>query len=145
MEENNKGKNPSVTLKFQNNGKKVLVQWSFFTAIKQKEDGRFLCFIPGFGIHFSAPNQDSIDQKSVAITHVFIDHFLSNRKTGIAKLALELHNRGFRTKNDLLTMQRLLNKNFKNADFQSSVTEIPESFRDASFAEHNSKIEAALA
>lgn len=97
---------------------KINISWGYVTLFKREDSGMVSCYIPSFDIYFSAKDDSAIKNKSSALTHMFFDYFLSDRKTGLKALAIQLHKLGFVEKMHIL--KDLINKKRVSAKFNHS-------------------------
>ncbi len=122
---------------------KMRIDWQFWVRYMAIEETNTLaCYIEGFDIHFYAIDKPSMDKKAVALTDMFFDYFLDDDKKGIKPLVLELHKKGFKTKNDTLDMKRILKDNkIGDTKFNLQPRNIPEAFIAAqSSKQENNKL-----
>ncbi len=81
----------------------------------RNEDGMVSCYMPGFDMYFSAPDNASV----VAISDSMIQHFFNYwiEIEGWKRFVLQIHKLGFRSKMHNSEMQNLLNNRPSKAKF----------------------------
>lgn len=121
--------------------KKIRITYSFTTLTKKEENG-LLCYIPGFDIHFFAPNDEERKKIGAAMTKSFFDFWIKDQ--GQKSLLLHLNKCGFRTENHNFAMQKLLNNSkISKTKFRLLRDSIPSEFQTAQ--KFNEEAEFAVA
>lgn len=123
-------------------GRQVHIVWGF-TTYRRKEEGKLSCYIPAFDIYFSAKDEEVMQQKSRALTNMYISHFANDGKTGLKKLVMQLHKLGFKAPNDALTMKRIMNNELVNAKFSHKLPS-PSNFSESEAVSNHSELEVAF-
>ena len=124
-------------------GKGLNVSVSLRTMFKKKQNG-LACFLPGFNIFFFAKDQDAVKAKSIALSKMYLDHYLSSdMKHGLRKLVLELRKKGFTSENNTSTIHSLINNKIVPAKFKSAEV-IPLDFKSAESFNQNANFAIAV-
>jgi hypothetical protein len=90
---------------------KVHIHWNYQTFYKSGNGDRVACFIPAFDIYFQARNFQDIRRKSDIVTEMFFDYYIVDvGKNTLKKLALKLHQLGFKAPKDMLVMREYANQ-----------------------------------
>jgi hypothetical protein len=116
----------NVEIERSNQGLKIT--YNFRSYFKSEGD---LCvgFIPAFNISFSAKTKEEARAKAPAMASLFFDYWVFQQ--GLPKLAVELHNLGFRAKQDAIVMQMLTHPVKKGkAKLNSSNTQVDDSYAE---------------
>ena len=133
-------KNQVNFISFRPVGRLIEVKWRMTIFKKEKDTGRYACFIPALNIHFTSKDKESAANKAKALSRIYFDHFLAHSKNGLKKIVLELHKLGFRAPNDTYTVHKFANNSVIPAKFKLPDGEVPENYINA----HQTMVESEM-
>ena len=111
----------------------------YYIKIRPLENGKLLCYIPGFDFIYSAKNDADANIKADAMMKCFFElHDAASRN--IKSLLSEIHRLGFRSEKHAYVMGQLLHNRHVNAKMKVSQDNIPTEFQNAEILERNYKI-----
>lgn len=96
---------------------KIHTRFSVF--INKQATGPIACYIPGFDIYYSSPNEEKIESRAKNMIRAFLEFWIKNQ--GQKNFFLELHKLGFKTDNHNLQMKNALNNTLKKAVFNKTM------------------------
>lgn len=117
------------------------VKWEYDVLQKKTEDGKILCYVQGFDLYFGAANAEIAEKKSLAVTHLFFDHFfIHNKKHALKYLAKDLKKKGFHI--DAYRMGQYMKDKATSGKFESNSVP-PMEFIDAEKVNQRSEMSIA--
>jgi hypothetical protein len=111
-----------------------------FRAYFKPEGEMYSCVIPAFGLCFSAKSKDEAVAKAPKVASLYLDFWVQQQ--GLSKFSIELHKLGFRAKRDAIVMQMFTKNKPIKAQFDSSVKNVDESYKEEAVFSGESSIAA---
>lgn len=111
-------------INFTKNG----LDYGFEARYRVEDDGMYSWYIPTFDIYFSSTTKEQGDQRAIAMTRAFFNHWINEES--FRSFVLQIHKLGFKAaENHELTIKRLISREIHNASFNSKNGLVPEDFK----------------
>ncbi len=118
---------------------------STVTVFYKNNSDRLICRVPSFNWSFDAINEEDLQITVNALITSFLNHYLKFKpsKRKIPAIATELYKLGFRPSGSHYDMQALINNNFRDTEFQSSLIDRPSDFSSVSEVANSLELDLA--